>query len=165
MSNARFQTRIFSAAAVLVLLLCAPAGADIYRWVDETGTIHFTDDLSNIPAQYRGKQSVTIREAPKPPAPAAGAPEVRQAPVPSSDDALSAFSGGEGSQENSIERLKSKIAAKDEFMKRVEERQNLIQNPDRRRVLDPGDLELYNKYKEELPKDRERLRELEPSGE
>jgi len=27
--------------------------AEIYRWTDEKGTVHFTDDVSKIPEQYR----------------------------------------------------------------------------------------------------------------
>ena len=49
-------TALFPAAAILVLSLAfvVPSLADIYRWEDESGVIHFTDDLSAIPAKYRG---------------------------------------------------------------------------------------------------------------
>jgi clan AA aspartic protease (TIGR02281 family) len=43
-------------ALLLILVLVAlasPAGAEMYRWVDEKGTVHFTDDLSTIPEKYR----------------------------------------------------------------------------------------------------------------
>jgi aspartyl protease family protein len=43
-------------ALVLVVVLVAlayPAGAEMYRWVDEKGTVHFTDDLSTIPERFR----------------------------------------------------------------------------------------------------------------
>jgi len=43
----------------------------------------------------------------------------------------------------------------------VDERQSLSTNPYRNRFVSPEDLELYKKYKEELPADRERLKELE----
>ncbi len=29
--------------------------AEIYRWTDEKGSVHFTDDLSNIPPSYRNQ--------------------------------------------------------------------------------------------------------------
>jgi hypothetical protein len=60
-----------------------------------------------------------------------------------------------------VEQVKAKIAAKEKLVQFVEDRQNLVLNPDRRRVLDPGDLELYKKYQEELPQDRQTLEDLE----
>jgi len=38
---------------VLVLTLSPPAGAEIYRWTDENGRLHFTEQLSKVPARYR----------------------------------------------------------------------------------------------------------------
>jgi hypothetical protein len=60
-----------------------------------------------------------------------------------------------------VEQVKAKIAAKESFIQYVEDRQNLILNPDRRRVLNPGDEALARKYQEELPQDRQTLQELE----
>lgn len=51
-----------------LLLSCVtfPAGAaDIYRWVDEKGVVYFTDNLHNIPQEYR--QSATHIKAKEPP--------------------------------------------------------------------------------------------------
>jgi hypothetical protein len=31
------------------------AHAEVYKWVDEKGTVHFTDDYSKIPEKYRGQ--------------------------------------------------------------------------------------------------------------
>ncbi|MGQ9636711.1 MAG: retroviral-like aspartic protease family protein [Thermodesulfobacteriota bacterium] len=36
---------------------------EIYKWVDENGTLNFTDDLSKIPEKYR--PDIEIRKAPK----------------------------------------------------------------------------------------------------
>lgn len=33
-----------SAISLLLVILCAPAHADIYRWVDSDGTVHFSDE-------------------------------------------------------------------------------------------------------------------------
>lgn len=30
-------------------------GQEVYRWVDEQGTVHFTDDLGQVPEKYRDK--------------------------------------------------------------------------------------------------------------
>lgn len=43
------------------LLLAAPSFADIYRWVDDRGTVNFTEDYGKVPARYRKKVKV-IRE-------------------------------------------------------------------------------------------------------
>jgi chromosome segregation ATPase len=40
---------------VLVFFFVLPPfsfSGEVYRWTDERGTVHFTDDLSNIPEQY-----------------------------------------------------------------------------------------------------------------
>ena len=42
---------------------------EIYRWTDEKGVVHFTDDVSKVPARYRSqvdKREVT-EEIPKKP--------------------------------------------------------------------------------------------------
>jgi clan AA aspartic protease (TIGR02281 family) len=44
--------------ALLIFLLAAPSVAEIYRWTDENGRVHFTQDLGQVPARYR-KQAET----------------------------------------------------------------------------------------------------------
>jgi hypothetical protein len=36
--------------------------AEVYKWIDEKGTIHFTDDESNIPSSYQERLKVEIRK-------------------------------------------------------------------------------------------------------
>lgn len=159
------MARIAAAAIAALLLFATASHAEIYRWEDEAGTVHFTDDVTNIPEALRGKSSVVIREAPDSGGPSKPAEPDRTRETftaASPEDRQDATTGGENEDPASLlEQLKSKIAAKESFVKMVEERQNLVLNPDRRRVLNPGDLELYKKYQAELPRDRERLRELE----
>jgi len=39
---------------IILLATFIPSGyGETYKWVDEKGTVHFTDDLSNIPEKYR----------------------------------------------------------------------------------------------------------------
>jgi clan AA aspartic protease (TIGR02281 family) len=38
---------------IFLIALALPASAQMYKWVDEKGTVHFTDDPSNIPERYR----------------------------------------------------------------------------------------------------------------
>ncbi len=162
----------FPAVFLFVFLLLFPAAsrADIYRWTDEGGTAHFTDDISNIPAGYRDKATTVIREAPPEPKPAPPPPAptgrsrkkgTSYAPPPPSgyDESGGAYERDAIASE--IEQLKAKIAAKEALIKRVDDRQNLALNPLRARVLDPADLELYKKYKAELPEDRRQLEYLE----
>ena len=157
------------ATLALLSLLAADSRADIYRWEDQAGTVHFTDDLSNVPAAFRGKAKRVIREAPRqegapPPAPAgqgAGQSPPPPPPPPSPEDRAAAEARDREALTSRVEQLKAKIAAKEKLIEFVEDRQNLILNPDRRRVLDPGDLELYRKYQEELPLDRQALQDLE----
>jgi hypothetical protein len=44
-----------TALCLCLILLAQPGFADLYKWVDEEGTVHMTDSLSQIPAQYRGQ--------------------------------------------------------------------------------------------------------------
>jgi len=161
--------RLPYAIVALLLLLPAAARADIYRWEDEAGTIHFTDDLTNVPPAQRGKAKMIIKEAPagaEPSPPSSPEPGISSPPAPSvpayspEDEARDAAREREALVSR-VEQLKAKIAAKENLVKTVEDRQNLALNPLRARVLDPGDLELYKKYQAELPEDRERLQELE----
>ena len=168
-----------SGAAILVLwlfggmlafspLLAPPASADIYRWEDESGVIHFTDDPSTIPAKYKRK----AREIQKVP-PASGKPSVSTmgpstpspgpsfSPRPSNGETLDRPSLPQDDDATLAEKLRAKIDAKERFIRAVDEKQSLATNPYRNRLVSPSDLELYRKYKEELPADRERLKALE----
>lgn len=161
---------LLPAAAILVLSLAfvVPSLADIYRWEDESGVIHFTDDLSTIPAKFRGK----AREIQKTP-PAAGKPSLSTMGAPSSPPGPSSSPGpsiGEtldrplfpqDDDATLAEKLRAKIDAKERFIRGVDEKQSLATNPYRNRNVSPSDLELYRKYKEELPADRERLKGLD----
>jgi len=60
-----------------------------------------------------------------------------------------------------VEHQRAKIAAKEQHIQAVDAKRSLAVNPLRNRVVDPADMELYNKYKEELPGDKEQLKELE----
>lgn len=53
--------------ATLLVFTSAPpaAAADIHRWVDDKGVIHFTDNLHNIPEKFRGTAiRIKARETP-----------------------------------------------------------------------------------------------------
>jgi len=56
-------------AALIISLLMIPflVHTEVYRWVDEKGTVHFTDDNSRVPEKY-GQQveKRSFSEDPKP---------------------------------------------------------------------------------------------------
>ena len=149
-------------------LLVLPASADIYRWEDENGVIHFTDDPSAIPKKYRGKAREIQKTPPgarQPSHSTVGGPSPPQGSSPSPSPANGKTIGRPERTEDDdaaqAEKLRAKIDAKERFIRAVDEKQSLATNPYRNRVVDPPDLELYQKYKEELPGDRERLKELD----
>ena len=149
-------------------LLAPPASADIYRWEDERGVIHFTDDRSAIPAKYRGKSREILKTPPaagQPSVSTTGAPpstpDPSSSPGPSNGATLDRPALPEDDDATLAEKLRAKIAAKERFLRGVDEKQSLATNPYRNRSVSPPDLELYRKYKEELPADRERLKALE----
>lgn len=47
------MSRIALVVALLALLQAGAASAEIYRWTDAEGNLHFTEDLSQVPSQYR----------------------------------------------------------------------------------------------------------------
>ena len=159
---------LFTGILAFSPLIAPPAFADIYRWEDDGGVIHFTDDVSAIPAKYRGKSQEILKTPP-----GAGQPSLSTMDAPSSQPGPSSYQGPSNGDTNDrplfprdddetvAEKLRAKIDAKEQFMRGVDDKQSLATNPYRNRLVSPSDLELYRKYKEELPGDRERLKELE----
>ncbi len=45
--------RIILLPIIFVFFLVSSGYGEMYKWVDDRGTVHFTDDLSNIPEKYR----------------------------------------------------------------------------------------------------------------
>ena len=43
----------------LAIFLALPVNGEVFKWTDSRGTVHFTDDSSLIPEQYRPKASKT----------------------------------------------------------------------------------------------------------
>lgn len=64
----------FLVASLLLLGRPAPAEAQIYRWVDETGVPHFSDGIDSVPERYRATAvPLGLRNVPSPPSAAGGA--------------------------------------------------------------------------------------------
>jgi clan AA aspartic protease (TIGR02281 family) len=62
---------------ILLVVLVSSGYGEMYKWVDEKGTVHFTDDLSSIPEKYR--QDAETRKPPK----EISAPKPQEMPKPS----------------------------------------------------------------------------------
>lgn len=63
------------------------SGQELYRWVDERGTVHFTDDLARVPERYRNqieKRSPT--EKPSSPVKTTPEPQTDREPAPPSPE-------------------------------------------------------------------------------
>ena len=158
--------------ALLVAAASAPCLADIYRWEDEDGVIHFTDNPSGIPEKYRRKAQDILKAPPVagkpslstigPSPPPTTAPPAPGDSAPPADGSLSdALSPSVESPSAQAEQIRAKIAAKEQFIESVDRKRSNILNPLGNRYIDPADLALYRKYQEELPGDRLRLKELE----
>ncbi len=150
-------------AVLSILILFAPhSGAQLYRWVDQNGVTHFTDNPQNIPEQFKSN----VEEF-TPPQITTYAEEKRKegsALTPSWDDTGGEFRDSEGAieeLEESISTLKSQIKAKKDLVDYVDDRRNLAKNPLRNRIITENELELYDRYVSELPDDERELEELE----
>jgi len=71
---------------ILVGMIALPfvaGGQEIYQWVDEKGTVHFTDDFGQIPEKYQDQ----VKEKKTPPEPAPSPttrpPQSKASPEPS----------------------------------------------------------------------------------
>ena len=57
-----------SAALVALLAVSLPgaSAADLYQWVDGSGRVHMTDDLSQVPVEQRAGARVPVDETETP---------------------------------------------------------------------------------------------------
>jgi hypothetical protein len=158
-------------AVAFAMVPCAsPAEADIYRWEDEAGVIHFTDNPAGIPDNLRGKIRPILKEPPSagrpglstvgsPSFPSSGGANGAPPPIGTMEEAPPPPVGEDPAR--LAETLRSKIDAKERFLEKVDNKRSTILNPLGNRFISPEDLELYKKYSDELPADRGRLREIE----
>jgi clan AA aspartic protease (TIGR02281 family) len=68
---------------IMMAIFVPPSFGEMYKWVDEKGTVHFTDDLSSIPEKYR--QDVETRK----PSQETLTPQPQEKPKPSSSQKVS----------------------------------------------------------------------------
>ncbi len=64
----------------LFLIAWVSYGQELYKWVDDKGTVHYTDNLSSIPEKYRDQIQTETPSRPTP-SPSQAAPQRQPAPT------------------------------------------------------------------------------------
>jgi clan AA aspartic protease (TIGR02281 family) len=59
-----FRLGIWIVVGLLAAAVGPPAGAEIYKWTDESGRVHFTQDLNTVPGRHRA-QAERAAKAPR----------------------------------------------------------------------------------------------------
>lgn len=149
---------------VLVAGVAAVAWADTFHWVDDKGTVHFTDDPDRIPAKYH--KAVAERPAPALSPPSAGSSkpvslsqsQVRQ---PQKESGM-VFSGGQNEQE-----WRSRFSAVRTEIKTLQEglpqKREALDQLRRKRIIyqRTQDRTAYNDLNEKIERDEARIVELQ----
>jgi peptidoglycan hydrolase CwlO-like protein len=95
---------------------------EVYRWTDEKGTIHFTDDVSKIPKPYSDQaerievQEETLKEVEK-----IGKPEERPDRVKDYLENIEKKIEMKKNMEKKISELEEELKSSEERLKRIEE--------------------------------------------
>ena len=95
---------------------------EIYRWTDERGTVHFTDDVSKIPKPYSDQaerievQEETLKEVEK-----IGKPEERPDRVKDYLENIEKKIEMKKNMEKKISELEEELKSSEERLKRIEE--------------------------------------------
>ena len=71
--------RVIIPLIIILAVLVPRSYGEMYRWVDEKGTVHFTDDFSTIPEKYR--EDAETRKSPKETS-TPGPREITKSPLP-----------------------------------------------------------------------------------
>ncbi|MDZ7579832.1 MAG: DUF4124 domain-containing protein [Deltaproteobacteria bacterium] len=130
---------------LVFLFYASTASADFYKYVDEKGNVHFTDDFNKVPADQRERAKGYEEYRPEPPA---AVPQVRSDPSgnPESDQALSnktsdgAQTDDFDHQLNMLDQRKAELASEYEAL--VKENTDL--NDIKKTVKNKADADQYN---------------------
>lgn len=75
MIPAMARTAVLGLVVALALAAAGPAGAQMYRWIDDQGNAHYAEGLDSVPERYRSRAvPLGLRNAPAPPPSAPGPP-------------------------------------------------------------------------------------------
>jgi hypothetical protein len=114
--------KIISLLLSLSFFLSTPAFSQVYKWIDEKGSVHFTDDVTKIPEQYRSRteQVPVLREESGPKM--EGAP----APVKKEEAYRDRLGRGEEYWKGMVEEWKKKLKAAEEKMEQSRMKYNQL---------------------------------------
>lgn len=150
----------------LVIAICVLAGlvtiawADTYRWVDDQGVIHFTDNPDRIPAKYHKRVQETPSPAAPEPTPQSKTPEPPpqrqlQPPPPDLPGGLSeqAWRSRFSAIRAEIKALQDGLPAKREAIDQLRRKRIIYQRLQDRTA--------YNAQNEKIGRDEARISELQ----
>lgn len=148
-------------AMVIAVGFSAAAWADTYRWVDDKGVIHFTDNPDRIPAKYL-KRVREIPSAEPPSSPAQGSPPQQQQMPQPQKSAGPTLPGGlsEEAWRSRFTSLRTELKALQDGLPEKREALNQLR---RKRLIyqRTQDRVGYNEQKEKIDRDEARITELQ----
>jgi hypothetical protein len=154
---------VFQFIFITFLSGLSPALAEIYHWTDDKGVLHLTDDIRNVPEEYREKAGVIKTK------PAEEGPVVEPLPPPPEvteplvEEEAQELYGGQTLQwwklqfhilKKEIETVEAHYFEKKRFVEVYEKGRRFGQ------IFETNELYLYERYKREIVWDEERLEEL-----
>lgn len=148
----RLKTALLTVSALLYFI--APAFAALYEWTDKRGVVHITDQLKNVPPEYRDRMKVheataQNAEEAKPPA------EPEKTEELYGEYPLQWWLETFRKKKQDTQQLDSTILAKRQFIEIFERGRRLGQ------TYGTTETEKYLLYKQELPDDERKLSELQ----
>lgn len=140
-----------------VSFLASSALADLYQWTDKEGVLHLTNDIGSVPEDYRGKVKV-YKSAPaekkKEAVPEAQPPEQEKGEELYGDQTLDWWKETFRKKTEDLQALEAGYNAKKQFIAVFEGGRRFGQ------VFSTEDVETYNRYLKELPRDEASLNAL-----
>jgi hypothetical protein len=175
------QNMRFVPVLLLLVFISQAAFADVYHWTDKQGVLHITNDIGNVPEEYRSEAEVIVtepvEEEPLVETPPSKMPERGGQEELYGDQPLSWWIEKLGRMKKEIEELESELNRKKMFtdvyergwmMRELYFRVKRGEDPDALRALErgaiytPAQIETYERYKDEVlgkDKDIKRLEE------
>ncbi len=121
-----------------VILLCGSASAEFYKYYDENGNVHFTDDFNQVPKDQRDAAKGYVEAESK--------PEAVQTPPENTEEAAAPAEADKGGKydfqkrADELDRRKKELA--DEYESLMKENERISQM--RKSVKTPADGKKYN---------------------